>query len=68
MIFFTDFDQTEMLFLVFKHKKMNECLRVAQRKFAYSPSDYAFAFLGYDSQFLASVYERSIGALDLQKA
>jgi hypothetical protein len=27
-----------------KIKKMNECLRVAQRKFAYSPSDYAFAF------------------------
>ena len=57
-----------MLFLVFKQKKMNECLRVAQRKFAYSPSDYAFAFLGYDSQFLASVYERSIDAFVLKKA
>ena len=59
-----------MLFLVFKHKKMKECLRVAQRKFAYSPSDYAFAFLGYgsDNQFLASVYERSIDAFALKKA
>ena len=49
---------------------MNECLRVAQRKFAYSPSDYAFAFLGYgyDSQFLASVYERSIDAFAFKKA
>jgi hypothetical protein len=58
-----------MLFWVCKHKKMNECLRVAQRKFAYFPSDYAFAFLGYgyDSQFLASVYERSIDAFALKK-
>ena len=45
-----------------KIKKMNECLRVAQRKFAYSPSDYAFAFQSYQSEYLASVYERSIDA------
>ena len=48
--------------------KINECLRVAQRKFAYSPSDYAFAFLDHDRKFLASAYERSIDAFALQKA
>ena len=66
MIFFTDFDQTEMLFLVFKYKKNERVSTSGTKKIRLFPFWWRFCFLGYgyESQFLASVYERSIDAFD----